>query len=79
MCRTNKRNGDGIHDIVTQQSEQYATFITYDLRLRNKVSLYVTLKGVYMLPLFLLKSRVPKMITMLIKTVITPAIPPITA
>ena len=49
------------------------------LHLSHKVSLYVTLKGVYMLPFFILKSRVPKMITMMIKTVITPAIPPITA
>ena len=32
-----------------------------------------------MLPFFILKSRVPKMITMMIKTVITPVIPPITA
>ena len=31
-----------------------------------------------MLPFFILKSRVPKMITMMIKTVKTPAIPPIT-
>ena len=50
-----------------------------DLKLRNKVSLYVTLKGVYMLPFFILKSRVPKMKTMMIKTVIAPDIPPITA
>ena len=32
-----------------------------------------------MLPFIFLKCRVPKMITMMIKTVITPAIPPITA
>ena len=68
-----------MHDIVPQQSEKYATFITCDLKLRYKVSLYVTLKEGYMLPLFLLKSRVPKMITVMIKTVIAPAIPPITA
>ena len=68
-----------IHDIVTQLSEQYATVITCDLKLRHKMSLYLTLKGVCMLPFFILKSRVPKMITMMIKTVKTPAIPPITA
>jgi hypothetical protein len=32
-----------------------------------------------MLPVFLLKSRVPKMITMVIRIVITTPIPPITA
>jgi hypothetical protein len=32
-----------------------------------------------MLPFFILKSRVPMMITMMINTVIAPAIPPITA
>ena len=68
-----------MHGIVTQLSEQYSKFLTCNLTIRNKVALYVTLKGVYMLPFIILKSRVPKMITMMIKTVIAPAIPPITA
>jgi len=68
-----------MHGIVTQQSQQYATFITCDIKFRNKVSLCVILKGVYMLPFFLRKSRVPKMITMVSRIAITPAIPPITA